>query len=258
MTKATDEAGYRVVIANAGDTSASNVGLVEALRPGVRYISSRPGAPICIEDAGVVFCTLGLVRAGDSVEVDIAVNTDGTDPTSGRTIVTSDGVQLVVIDEPYLLKIGEPPIAGPGTIVTYTLRIVNPTDENARQVQVQDTMPAALEIVSAQASAGSVSVQGQQVLFTQGQLDAGARTVVTVTARVRQGEGFNEIVNRACLTSQSNRVPSCAEMRFLRASEIPATGERPANRWFMIAALVVAMSLPIYVIQRRKWLTRQH
>ncbi len=150
-------------------------------------------------------------------------------------------MQLVVIDEPYLLKIGEPPIAGPGTTVTYTLRIINPTDETALQVQVSDEMPDALEIISADASAGNVRIEGQQVRFSQAELAAGGRTVVRVVTRVRPGEGFNEIVNRACLTSQGNRVPSCAEMRFLRASEIPATGEQPPYRWLIISGLVLTV-----------------
>jgi hypothetical protein len=48
-------------------------------------------------------------------------------------------------------------------------------------------------------------------------------------------EGFAQIVNRACLTSASNTSPSCAEMRFLRAAEIPATGETPWWRSLLAA-----------------------
>jgi uncharacterized repeat protein (TIGR01451 family) len=240
VTKVADDNGFRVIVDNAGQTAANNIGLVEALRPGVRYVSSRPGAPICIEDAGVVYCTLGRIASEDSAEVDFDVSTDGTDPTSGRTIITSDGVQLVVIDEPYLLKIGEPPVAGPGATVTYTLRVINPTNEAALQVRVEDRMPGTLILESATATAGTVTIQGQHVVYMLDQLAAGGRATITIIARVRQSDtGADEILNRACLTSKSNRAPSCAQMRFVRAGELPETGEPPILRWLVLIVVVI-------------------
>jgi CSLREA domain-containing protein len=239
VTKVADDDGFLVIVENAGQSAANNIGLIEALRPGVRYIASRPGAPVCIEDAGVVFCALGRIASGDSAVVDFDVITDGTDPTSGRTIITSSGVQLVVIDEPYLLKIGEPPVAGPGAVVTYTLRVINPTNAAALQVRVEDRMPDTLIIESASASTGVVTTQGQNVTFSLDRLEAGGRATVTVITRVRQTDtGADEILNRACLTSQNNRVPSCAQMRFVRAGELPSTGEPPAARWLVMAVLL--------------------
>jgi uncharacterized repeat protein (TIGR01451 family) len=251
VAKTTDDDGFQIVVANVGPTDANNVRLIEALRSGVRYISSRPGAPVCIEDAGVVYCALGRIASGASAEVDFVVSTDGTDPASGRTIVTSDGVRLVVIDEPYLLKIGEPPVAGPDTIVTYTLRVVNPMDEAALQVQVQDQMPAVLDIVEATATSGTVEVRGQTVTFRQQQLDAGGRVTITVRARIRADDSNNQIVNRACLTSQSNQTASCAEMRFLRAGEIPATGESPRLRYWLLVGLALAAASALLLVLRR-------
>ena len=238
VTKATDEAGFDIIIENTGPNAANNVQIVEALRPGVRYLSSRPGAPVCIEDEGIVFCALGTIGSGGSAVVDVDVVTDGSDPTSGRTIVTSDGVQLLIIDEPYLLKIGDPPIAAPGTIVTYTLRVINPTTEMAAQVEVADSLPDVLTIVEATASSGQVAINGQNVIFTQDKLEAGGRATIIVITRVRETGNYDEIVNEACLTSQSNRTPSCAHMRFLRAGEIPSTGEPPAYRLWLLPLLI--------------------
>jgi uncharacterized repeat protein (TIGR01451 family) len=174
--------------------------------------------------------------------VDFFVSSDGIDPASGRTVVTSGGTTLVIIDEPYLLKIGEPPVAGPGTTVTYTLRVVNPMDRPALQVRVEDVMPAALEVISARATSGAAIVQGQRIAFTQGRLEAGGRVTITVVTRVRQGDpGVSQIENRACLTSASNAAPSCAEMRFLRAGELPSTGQTPFYR-HMLAGLVLTLT----------------
>jgi uncharacterized repeat protein (TIGR01451 family) len=147
-------------------------------------------------------------------------------------------VRLLVIDEPYLLKIGGPPVAGPGTIVTYTLRVINPTDDTALQVRVDDMMPIALTILEATATSGQVQVDGQNVNFSQAALAAGGRVTITVVTRVRETGEFNEIVNEACLTSQRNQSPSCAQMRFIRASEIPDTGESPDYLRWLLPALI--------------------
>ncbi len=252
VTKATDEAGFDIIIANAGSAAVNNVQVAEALRPGVRFLSSRPGEPVCIEDEGVVFCAIGTIGGGESAVIDLSVSTDGTDSTSGRTIVTSNGQRVLVIDEPYLLKIGEPPVASPGTVVTYTLRVINPTNETALDLQIADSMPYALAIIEATATSGQVSVSGQDVNFTQTALDAGERVAITVVTRVREMSEYNEIVNEACLTSQSNQTPSCAQMRFLRAGEIPATGELPGfGRWLPPLLFGLAMLIGCGLFIRR-------
>lgn len=243
VTKIVDGENVAIVIDNTGPGEARNIGLIESLRPGVRYIASRPGAPVCIEDAGVVFCELGTLAGGSSTSVDLTLRSNGVDPASGQTVVTSDGVRLVVIDEPYLFKIGEPPVAAPGTQVIYTLRVINPTIAAVNQIEVNDLMPDALDVISAEASAGRVVINGQQVRFSLDRLEAGGRVTIRLVTRVRTVDaGFNQIVNRACLSSASNRVPSCAEMRFLRASEIPATGETP---WYRQILLVVLAALGV-------------
>jgi len=152
-------------------------------------------------------------------------------------------VRLLIIDEPYLLKIGEPPVAAPGAMVIYTLRVINPTDTAALQVEVADTMPDALTIVEASASSGQVQIAGQNVNFTQDTLAADGRVTITIVTRVREEGEYNEIVNEACLTSQSNDTPSCAQMRFLRAGEIPATGETPVYRHWVLPLLVGLLML---------------
>lgn len=238
VTKEVVDDGVRIVVENNSAADANNVRVVESLRSGVRYISSRPGSPVCIEDEGVVYCALGTIGGGASSAVDIGIRTDGTSPTSGETIITSDGIQLVVIDEPYLLKIGEPPVAGPGTIVTYTLRVINPTDRPAAQVRVVDQMPDTLQVVSGSATEGVITVDGQHVDYRLARLGPGERVTIRLVTRVRESDlGSDEIRNRACLTSQLNRTPSCAEMRFLRAGALPVTGQKSSESQWLVYAL---------------------
>jgi uncharacterized repeat protein (TIGR01451 family) len=157
-----------------------------------------------------------------------------------------------VIDEPYISKIGQPPIAAPGAPVTYTIRVINPTNQTANNVRVVDTMPDAILIESAQASSGSVSFAGQNVTFTQALLAPGERVTITLVTRVSSVGVFNEITNRACLTSSLNRTASCAEMTFLRAGSIPGTGETPIYRQLILPlAVVIVLVIGAIVLKRR-------
>ena len=244
VEKSADDEGYDVVITNNGG-DANNVTLVETLREGVRYVSSRPGIPVCIEDRGVVVCQLGVIQSGDSTAVDFNVASLGVDPLSGQTVVSADGVSAVVVDEPFIIKVGEPPIAGPGETITYTIRVINPTSSAVSNIRVQDTMPDAMTILSADSTSGTVTITGQDVAFRQARLEAGGRITITIEAQVREDGIFSEIINRACLTSNQNSDPSCAEMSFLRASELPSTGETPYYRryviWLMAAVAIMFM-----------------
>ena len=143
--------------------------------------------------------------------------------------------------------------------MTYTLRVVNPTEQAALQVRVDDAMPETLEIVSATSSAGVVRIQGQNIIFTQSRLEAGGRVTITVITRVRQRDtGADQIVNRACLTSLSNQTPSCAQMRFVRAGELPSTGESPHDAHLFrtlllltVGGIALAVSHRVIAMMRR-------
>lgn len=230
----------QIDVINRGTRDIDDVVLIEELREQVIFLSVRTGSPGCLESGGIVICELGTIPGGDTASVDMRVDSNGTDPTSGRTTVTVGGVPVGVIDEPYISKIGSPPVAGPGTDVTYTIRVINPTTDTARSLVVEDDMPVSLEVLSAESTSGSVRVNGQLVRFTQGALAPGRQITIIVQTRVREDGDFNNIINEACLTSSSNPSPSCAQMQFLRASALPATGEAPT-----LAQRITRIALPL-------------
>ncbi len=224
-----------ITISNVGLGDAEDVVLIEELREQVFYISSVPGSPVCVENAGLVVCQLGDLGAGESAAVDLTLDTSGADPASGRTTVTVDGEPSAVIDEPFIIKVGEPPVAAPGAEVIYTIRVINPTTETARDLVVEDSMPDAIEIVDGETTSGTLTISGQQVRLTQAALAPGERITITLTTRVRDEDVFDAIINEACLTSTSNPDPRCAQMQFLRASALPGTGETPWWRGWLLA-----------------------
>lgn len=214
-----------VVVVNVGDNAANNVLIQEVLRAGVEFRAAIPGAPICTEVGGIVACQIGTVVGGGAASVNFTVQTDGQAPDSGITIVTADGVAPQIIDEPFISKIGSPPVAEPGSEITYTIRVINPTDESAFDMVIQDIMPDIIDILDAEASAGTLDIDGQNIRLELDELAAGERVILTIQALVRDDEDAQEIRNTACVTSSSNPDPNCAVMSFLAVETLPPSGE---------------------------------
>lgn len=238
-----DDDTYTIIVENGGG-DAEQVVLQEELRPGVVYVAARPGEPLCLERAGVITCTLGTIRAGESTRVDVTVTTDGTDITSGRTTVTVGG-QTVTFDQAFIAKVSEPPFAAPGDNVTYTIRVINPTTRSIEGVVVSDVMPPAVQMISAESTSGTVEISGQNLTFRQTLLTPGERVSITISARLSAASTSPEIVNRACLVTASNPTPRCAAAGFVRAATLPATGEPRDVRpiWIMAGVIIALMTL---------------
>lgn len=238
-----DDDTYTIIVENGGG-DAEQVVLQEELRPGVVYVAARPGEPLCLERAGVITCTLGTIRAGESARVDVTVTTDGTDITSGRTTVTVGG-QTVTFDQAFIAKVSEPPFAAPGDDVTYTIRVINPTTRSIEGAVVSDVMPPAVQITSAESTSGTVEISGQNLIFRQASLAPGERVSITINARLSTASTSPEIVNRACLVTASNPTPRCAAAGFVRAATLPATGEPRDVRpiWIMAGVIIALMTV---------------
>ncbi len=237
-----------IIINDGGD--ANDVRIIEDLREDVRYLSSRAGSPVCVESGGRVNCQLNVIPQGGGATINLQLDTNGVDPASGRTTVIVDGEAVSTIDEPYIIKIGQPPVAGPGAEVTYTIRIINPTDLTAENLVVEDDMPESIEILDSNSTSGNLTISGQQVRLTQDTLAPGERITITLNTRVRDDELFDSISNEACLTSSSNPAPRCAEMSFLRIEALPGTGEPPL--WAQ--GLRVFGGLAVLIIGAGGWL----
>src|SRR5690606_1009022 len=109
------------------------------------------------------------------------------------------------------------------------------------------------QIIRASSTSGQVTINGQQVSFTQARLAPNERITITLQTRVREDAFASQIVNEACLTSSANRSPSCGQMRFLSISQLPNTGESPEwQRWFAgMVALLGCCGALVLVLRRR-------
>jgi uncharacterized repeat protein (TIGR01451 family) len=250
-----DDDTIAIIIENGGVGPARDLRVIEELRPGVFYISSVPGAPLCLEAGGVVNCGLGTLLPGERTRIEIMLESAGIDPLSGRTTVSASGLATLTLDAPYIIKSGQPPFAQPGETITYTLRVINPTDSPVTAVQVTDMLPDAVSIISLTSSSGIVSQQGQNVTFSQPRLEPGERAAITIETRLRADATEIEVVNNACLTwAEAPAAPRCANFGFFRASELPGTGESPLAIWRMpvIALLTLLIVTGGALVFRRR------
>ncbi len=231
-----------IEIQNGGQV-LTNVVLEEALRPGVIYVSSSPGSPLCREQAGVISCNIGTLGDNESFRVDIQVDAEGVDIVSGQTTLRSDQFSTRV-DDVYIVKSSQPPFAAPGQDITYTIGVINPTSRTVSGLTVFDTMPEAVTIENAVVTRGSgqIVVDGQDIRYQQASLAAGDRVTLTITGQLRTDAIGSQIANRACLTTSTITRPRCAVAGFIRANALPATGEGSPLQWVIVgiaAALVL-------------------
>ncbi|MCX5200195.1 GEVED domain-containing protein [Streptomyces sp. NBC_00237] len=93
-----------------------------------------------------------------------------------------------------------------GTTLTYTVKIANAAGaDTAKRSEVTDLLPAGVDLVKAESSAGTVDASGKPTLtWTVGDLAAGADATMTVTVKVRQdADTTKKIVNKTWTTAGS-------------------------------------------------------
>jgi uncharacterized repeat protein (TIGR01451 family) len=234
-----------------GDQTLTNVVLEEALRPGVVYVSSSPGSPLCREQAGVISCNVGTLGGNESFQVDIQVDSEGVDIVSGQTTLRSDQFRTSV-DDVYIVKSSQPPFASPGEAITYSIRVINPTSRTVSGLNVFDTMPEAVVINSAVVTegGGQITVDGQNITYQQSSVAPGERVTLTITGQLRADASGSQIANRACLTTSTITRPRCAVAGFVRANALPATGEGSPLRWVILGIMASLSTITLVIMQR--------
>lgn len=247
-----DEDTFTIIIDNPGE-DLTNLVVEERLIPGVVYLSSVPGSPLCREQAGVITCLVGTLASGEKFEVDITVDADGVDIVSGQTSVRSDSFNTQLTD-PYILKSSQPPFARPGETISYIIRVINPTQRTISRLRITDIMPDAIEIDSVSSVPAGVRQTGQNILLEIPSLAPGGRATITINGTLKVGAASPQIANRACFTTSDITRPRCAVAGFVRATALPATGETQRLPLIIggIACLMALGTGIFFVAQRRK------
>jgi uncharacterized repeat protein (TIGR01451 family) len=209
--QAGDDDTYKLVVGNAGPSSATNVVVSFKLPPGATFVSAGPG---CAESAGTVTCTTASLAAGGSTSFSVVVKIGGAGPAqlaapASVTSATPDPnlanntadpiITLTPTADLSLTKSASPVPGVPGTDETFTLKAHNAGPDKAENLKVSDPLPAGLTYTSASADC---SFAGGTVTCTASSLAVGDSQSFTVVARLDSSLTVG-VVNAATVDSST-------------------------------------------------------
>ncbi len=145
-----------------------------------------------------------------------ATATPEASPFAGATATSAPATLL-------LTKQADRTVVWPGVEVTFTLTLTNLGTTSARQVQIEDTLPATLLPGTIQ---GTAAVwDGRTLRARTPVLAPGGRLVVTFTAQVREdAQPGGAIVNQAAATAVGASRAVAGAVLALPPAELPPTG----------------------------------
>ena len=211
---------YTVTIANLGPSTAQSVGMTDVPPSGITFVSATPDQGSCSFVAGTVFCSLGAIDTGVSVDVviNVAVPSDTaagtitnnastssptTDPVAGNdatsedtTITTSADVSVAKVDS------ADPVVAGTG--FSYAVTVSNAGPSDAVGVSLVDVLPAEVSFVSATPDQGSCSELAGTVTCALGSIASGGSVDVVINVAVPSDTAAGTVTNNASVSSATS------------------------------------------------------
>ena len=204
---------YALVVTNNGPSTAKDVKVSDPLPPGMTFVSVTPSA--CGLALTTVTCSLGDLAKGQSVtitlvsgvppalakktrtnEATVTSTTPDSNPANNKDTAT---VTVTAAPPSKLLvrKTAKPRAVVPGDRVVFTIVLKVPSKVDAKQVDVCDTLPAALVFESAP---GATFSKGRACWHLD-VAKAGSTTTFRITAKVdadaRSGVVKNVVVATA-------------------------------------------------------------
>ena len=224
---------FNLLVRNSGPSAGTGTTVVDTLPAGLDFVSATPTAGSCSSTAGAsgtttVSCALGTLAVNGEVRITLRARAQnaiaGTTVTNSAT-ATSDittgpptdtaAVAVRPLADLALTKSASLTVANPGDPITYTLTATNNGPGAASNVQVQDSLPDAIDAGSAVAtpSAGGVCTRTAQEIscLWSGSTAASVQRSVTITAKAlaNVAAADRKSVNRAEVSSLTDDpVPS--------------------------------------------------
>ncbi|NTU83409.1 MAG: DUF11 domain-containing protein [Chloroflexales bacterium] len=163
----------------------------------------------------------------------------------------------LVLADPSITKSVSPSTANVGDNVEYTIRVTNIGGSTATDVVVEDTLPSIMTIVSASASRGEVSVSGQTVRVTIGELAPGETVTVTVRARLTAAPVPPNNRNLATVSSSSpdgdpNNNQASVPLDPAPPAVLPITGDEGPGLLPLFATSLGLALIALSVLIRRR------
>ncbi len=207
---------YTVSVTNNGPSTASGVVVTNTLPLNVSLISAGSSQGICSSVNNLVICSLGSLNQGSNATATIqvralnvgtitatsAVSANQTDPAPGNN--TASITTTVTPAADLSLSMSGPPSVIIGSNVTYQLTVQNLGPSPATGVDVNDTLPAGVTLVSITNLQGTSSVTNGIVscVLTNSLVAGGSATMsITINTSPLNGQVPVTIVNSASVAA---------------------------------------------------------
>jgi uncharacterized repeat protein (TIGR01451 family)/fimbrial isopeptide formation D2 family protein len=208
---------WTLVATNRGPSTATGVKVDDTLPGGVTLTSASPSQGSCV---GSLSCSLDTLVKGASAQIQVVAHVPGSlqnttltntakisadqpDPDPSNNSASAS----TLVEDPapanFNLSLVKT-LAGPakpelGDVLTYDLKVANEGPATAKAVKITDTLPGALEYVSASIPGGKCSAAGAVVTCKLASLAAGVKKTATLKARAI---GDGTIKNTASLSAE--------------------------------------------------------
>ena len=199
-------ATFNLLVRNTGPSVGTGATVVDTLPAGLEFVSANSAAGSCSAAPGAsgtttVSCQLGTLAVNGEAKITLQarpqVTIAGTTVTNSATANTSSGitpspptdtatVNVAPLADMSLTKSASRSVANPGDPITYTLTATNNGPGSASNVQVIDSLPAAIDAAAAVATpsaGGTCTKTGSEIscLWT-GSTAASVQRSVTIAA----------------------------------------------------------------------------
>ena len=192
-------------ISNAGPSTASSVVLTNFLPPGMFFVSGHASQGSVSLTNGVVAASLGSISSNGTATVTVSVTNSNIGTFTNNGVVSSAATDLItnnnsasiattvygVADIRVTNSVAPNPILATSN-TTYTITVSNAGPWPSTSLVVTDSLPAALQFLSATTSQGGWSTNGNTVTFTVGTLPVGSSATLTITAAALIDGTFND------------------------------------------------------------------
>ena len=210
---------YTLTINNLGPGPATLVQLTDTLPASVIFVSATSSQGSCGESFGVVDCSIsGAISAGASATVTIvvtapatagtitnsaSVSTSRVDPIAGNDSASVNTAVTIIGDADLALsKSDSPDPVNVNQALSYSLIIDNLGPDDATDVVLVDTLPAAVTFQSAISSQGSCSESGGTVTCNLGMINNAANATVDIIVTAPASAG--SITNNAVVSTSAS------------------------------------------------------
>lgn len=240
-----DTATVTITVTNIGNVVLDNVVITDTAT-GSTCPTTIP--TINVGEVVTINCTIPNVTTTTTNTFTVV----GTDTASGVTVNDSVAVIINVVDapapptqqfsafDPFITKNAFPPFAIPGEAVTFIFYVSNPGNVPADNVVAIDPIPAEVEILGVTQTAGTTTVNGQDVIFSINQLLPNETITVTIETRVRDNVATPfVIVNEVCMNADNMPSQRCDTATVISVTTLPSTGETPI--WSMILRHILTL-----------------